>query len=298
MTNKVIEFKADKSQVPEIAVGGRIGRYLAAVGAVLPMLLLVFLFAFGVVKLWQRGIESDLFKIRPSIYLSNDSQYSPEALREFERLSNKFNGVSLLKPGLLDEVKNVYAASPWVEEVCSLKRVYPNRINIEFVPRFVAAQLHQNGYYWLVAADGVLLPADGVKKKYADLPEVTGDIEHRPENGQIWHSDGVGGALEALAALEQSKLGRELGVKKINIEAPSFIDKLKRPGKSRPRLVIDTDSQISILWGTCSENIPGEPDTAEKIRMLGKLLRDWKEKGGMGRRVCFDVRTSVAGYNL
>lgn len=298
MANKVIELKTAKLQADEIRVCGKFGRSVKAVAAALPMFLLFALFTLGLVKLWQRGIESDVFKIRPSIFISNDGLYSQEALREFDRLSNEFSGVSLLKPGLLDEVRAVYAASPWVEDVCSLQRVYPNRINIEFIPRFVAAQLKHNGYYWLVAEDGVLLPADGVKKMYDGIPLITGDIDHRPENGQIWHSDGVGGALKSLTALLKSDFGRELGITRIQVQSPGFIDKLKQPGRSRPRLVIETSKNISVLWGTCSENFPGELSTAEKIGMLDGLLQEWKAKGAMGKEVCFDVRTNVAGYSL
>ena len=300
MANKVIELKIGEGAPDEITVGGKTGRIIRGICGMLPMLLLFALFTLGLVRLWQRGIESSVFKVRPSIFISNDGLYSPEALREFDRLSNTFSGVSLLKPGLLDEVRELYGSSPWIEEVCSLKRVYPNKINIEFIPRFTAAQLKHNGYYWLVAEDGVLLPADGVKKKYEDLPVICGDIEHRPENGQIWHGEGVGGALKALTALKDSEFGHELGIKKITIEAPGFIDKLQRPGRSRPRLIVDTgnNSNISVLWGACLENFPGEPDTAQKIQMLNKLLHDWKEKGELGRNVCFDVRTNVVGYNL
>ena len=298
MVNKVIELKTGKTKPEEIKVGGRIGRVIRTLGYILPMFLLFALLAIGIVKLWQCGIECDVFKIKPSIFISNDGMYSPEALKEFERLSNTFSGVSLLRPGLLDEVREVYSNSPWVEEVCSLKRVYPNRINIEFIPRFVSAQLKQNGYYWLIAEDGVLLPADGVKVKYKDLPVITGDIDHRPENGQVWHGDGVDGALKALKALKNTEFAKELDITKIHVNSPSFIDKLKRPGRSRPRLVVDTNSNISILWGTCSENFPGEINTKEKIAMLKRLLKDWKAKGAMGRPVCFDVRTRVGGYNL
>ncbi len=299
MTNKIININSSrKSTSNEIKVGGKIGQIFKAIGAILPMLILFALFSVGIVKLWQRGIESEVFKIRPSIFITNDEQYSPEALREFDRLSNSFSGTSLLKPGLLDEVKKVYSESPWVEEVCSLQRVYPNRVNIEFIPRFVAAQLKHDGYYWLVAEDGVLLPADGVKKKYDKLPLICGDIEQRPENGQVWHSDGVGGALRALREINHSRFGQEMSISKIEIKSPGFIDKLQRPGRSRPRLTIDTDSKISIMWGTCSENFPGELGYSEKIKLLDGLLSDWKQKGAMGREVCFDVRTNVAGYNL
>ncbi len=295
---KTVKTEVDKSTAKEIKVGGKIMGFIHWLGSVLPMLLLFALFALGTVKLWQRGIAADVFKIRPSIFITEDTAYAPEALREFERLSRNFSGMSLLKPGLLDEVKEVYESSPWVEEVCALNRVYPNKVNIEFIPRFVAAQLRHEGYYWLVASDGVLLPADGVKTEYKNLPVISGDIEHRPANGEIWHSDGVYGALKALQALQRSEFGKELGVTRIRINAPGFIDKLKRPGRSRPRLVIDTNSHITVLWGTCSENFPGEPDTASKISRLQQLLSDWKSKGNLERDVCFDVRTSVAGYNL
>ena len=298
MINKVIELKSGEEAPEEITVGGKTGRVIRSLCGALPMLLLFSLFALGLIRLWQQGIESSVFKVRPSIFISNDGMYSPEALREFDRLSNSFNGVSLLKPGLLDEVRKVYGSSPWIEEVCSLKRVYPNKINIEFVPRFVSAQLKHDGYYWLVAEDGVLLPADGVKRKYDDLPMICGDIEHRPENGQIWHGDGVGGALKALKALQKSEFGKELGIKKISIESPGFIDRLQRPGRSRPRLVIDMGGNIAVLWGACMDNFPGDPDMTEKISLLNKLLLEWKTNGAMGRNVCFDVRTSVAGYSL
>ena len=262
------------------------------------MILLFVLFALGVIKLWQKGMQSDLFKLRPAIFIANGKDYSEDAIYEFNRLSGYFAGKSLLEPGLLDKVRQVYSSSPWVEEVCSLRRVYPNKISIEFVPRYAAVQVRHDGYYWLVARDGVLLPADGVKKAYPGLPIIKGDIEKRPENGHIWHSDGVSGALKAFAELNDSDIADELQVSGIEIKAPGFIDRLKRPGKSRPRLLIKTDKNITIMWGTCEGSYPGELRPAEKIFMIRKLLSAWHIKGDMNKNICFDVRTKVAGYNL
>lgn len=87
-------------------------------------------------------------------------------------------------------------------------------------------------------------------------------------------------------------------IEEIEIKAPGFIDKLKRPGKSRPRLLIRTDNNISIMWGTCEGNYPGELRSEQKIKLVRNLLDNWQNHGKLGESVCFDVRTLVAGYNL
>lgn len=259
-----------------------------------PLFLIIAGVFFGVVTLWQKGMSSERFVIKPQVAIGEVTGYQSDAVCEFEKLGMLMTGKNLLDPMLLSEIKEEYEKSPWVISVCKMRRVFPDRVDVEFVPRMPVAQVKHRGYYWLVGSDAVLLPVDGRSYPQQQIPIIVGDIDTRPNNGSVW-SGGVMGALDVLESIERSSIATDIAISKIQIKAPSFLDRLSRQGKSRPRLEIKTHCGLSIDWGVCGMKLPGELSNAEKIASLKKLLT---ESSRPLREFSLDVRTATPGYNL
>ncbi len=249
---------------------------------------------FGATQLWKNASSGNHFKIKPSV--SIEGQGVSEALKEYKRLGRFAVGRSLLDPLLLCDLKRQYMTSPWVSEVCSLKRVFPDKVYVEFIPREPFVQVLDGGYYWLVDNEGVLLPVAGNRVSRKGLPVIRGDINNRPRNGMFWNDSGVLGGVRALNNLRSSAMASTMPVREILIERPGFIDRLSTPGKSRPRLKMSTANGYSILWGTVSQDFPGELTDSEKIALLRQLVAECR--GSAQHGISFDVRTNVAGFRV
>lgn len=278
------------------ARGGR--AVVAAAGLAIRCLPLFFILAgvgYGCWHLWRLGLEDRAFRILPSMVVSDQSPCHPEANGEFSRLSDLSAGRSLLDPLLLSSIRDQYARSVWVKKVCRVERVFPNQVMVEFIPRRAFVQARQNGYYWLVDDENVLLPVDGTQAARAQLPVVEGDLADRPRYGEKWNDPGVTAATDALAAIENSPLAAQLPVRTITVRRSAFLDSKKQAHRSRPRLEIRTHTDINILWGCGPDGYPGEITTADKIVMLRQLL---SQPPANRRKISLDVRTAVPGYKL
>lgn len=261
---------------------------------VAPLVLIAVAVFFGGLKLWQSAEGKDYFIIKPSVELESVSHNS--ALVEYRRLGAYAAGRSLLDPLLLRDLKLKYLQSPWVREVCSLRRVFPDKVLVEFIPREPFAQVLSDGYYWVVDDEGMLLPVAGTRKARAGLAVMRGDIRNRPKNGEYWNDQGIIGGVRALNLLRKSAVCDSLPVREIVLKRAGFIDRLSNPGRSRPRMMMYTTNGYSVDWGTVSEDFPGEMSSQEKIALLRQLVAQCPQSGREG--ICFDVRTKVAGYSL
>ncbi len=250
----------------------------------------------GAVELWRAGLEDPRYRVPATVRLAEPGQFCTDAVDEYERLGRAAAGRSLLDPFLLHDLVRTYEKSVWVRRVCRMERVFPDRVAVEFVPRVPVAQVLQNQYYWLVGADGVLLPT-GTRKPRPGLPIIQGNISFRPAHeGARWDDTGLRDALDVLQRLGKSVLADELPLKRIVVRRASFLDELQLERPALPRLDLETGGGVTILWGTHNrDDLPDEPSAAEKIAMLRTLLaRNPPRVPGL----CLDVRGRVAGYSL
>ncbi len=242
--------------------------------AALPLSLILAGAGWGSITLWQHAFDDPRFKIGgDTLSLSGSARFGREAVQEIKRLGKQAKGRSLFEPGLLAELRREYEASPWVRRVCSLRRVFPNRVSVEFVLRSPLVQVRQSGYYWQVDRDGVLLPVPGARRPWRDLPEVVATsakgLARRPRDGGEWRDPGVRDALDVLQLLRASPLSEDLHVRRIRVSRGSFLDRLQRPHLKRPRLYLETAEGVSIRWGGFNRgDFPEEKLNSEKIADL------------------------------
>jgi len=269
---------------------------VAVVMRMLPLILLWAMVAYGVHYCWKNALHDEAYRVSgDTLSLNSDARFCRDAVMETERLARIANGRSLLEPGVLDDVRALYEQSPWIREVCSVKRVFPNKIAVRFVLRSAVAQVRSDNsrYYWLIDEDGRLLPVPGSLSPKKELPQIYGDISRQPRDGELWQDTGVSHALGVMAILRNSPLSDDLMVRKIHVRR-SLLDSLR--ANDRPRLEVETDGQIMIRWGTFNQqNLPDEILSREKIAMLRALL-----SGSVPKMpgLCLDVRTRAPGYSF
>ncbi len=266
----------------------------------LPLVLILGSAGWGATVLWKTAMADPHFRIGgDTLRLTGAAGSCKEARRAVHALGQKAAGRSLLDPWLLEDLRRAYEESPWVKRVCSLQRVFPDRLAVQFILRVPAAQVRARGWYWLVDRDGVLLSVPGRQEPHAGVPEIVGTLPRTlskpPAYGAIWQDDAVADGLDVLRTLAHSPLSEDLRVRRVLVHRGSFLDTLACRRRKRPRLDIETEEGVLIRWGTVNaERLPGRLQNAEKVSMLRNLLR--REIAVPG--ICLDVRTRVPGYAI
>lgn len=283
-----------------------VGTLMLGVGAfvlhALPLVLILTGTTAGVCQLWRTAMSDPRFVIAgDTLSLTGSARFCEEAVAEVERLGRCASGRSLLDPWLLQELRREYEQSAWVKRVHSLRRIFPNRLGVEFVLRTPALQVKQDGYHWTVDSDGVLLKVKGTRAPAKGVPVLEGTtpdaLTRRPAvPGRQWSDSALHDALSLLRELEASPLSEDLEVSRIYVHAGTFVNRENRRLRKRPRYDLETQQGAVIRWGTFNAgDFPDEMLTAEKLLSLRSMVaRDFARIPG----VALDVRTPTAGFTL
>ena len=281
-------------------------RLLFAVGPSLFRLLILLALIGGVgagsVLLWRQALSDSRFLMDgETLAMAGAVRECPESVTQLEDVGRRFHGRSLLDPLLLADLESAYGESIWIKRITRMRRHFPNRIELEFLIRMPAAQVRQNGLYWLVDSDATLLPVNGSETPFLALPEiaeaVSGVIARRPVNpGERWEDSGVTGALGIMRAFWSSPLAQVLPIGRVVVVGGVYMDKEKQEQEILRRFEVVSTNGAVVRWGTFNErNMPGELPNGEKLWNLQELLR--REEANLPD-ACFDIRTRLPGYSL
>ncbi|MCX7935872.1 MAG: hypothetical protein N3A66_11520, partial [Planctomycetota bacterium] len=267
-----------------------------------PLALLSLAAAAGCAFIWREAWQDKRFCIAGDILsLSQAAGLRPEAVREIERFGSLAAGRSTLDPCLLLDLREQYQSSPWVRRIISLRRVFPDRLELDIVLRTPAAQVRSGGgegYFWLVDEEGVLLPVPGARNPYEALPQIVGAppeiMGRQPAEGRVWSDPAVSDSLDLLKRWRTAV--PDLTPQRIVVRRGVFLDSCRRRRLDRPRFEIETREGLTILWGTYNRgDLPDEMSAQEKFAHLQRLRqREVAASSGL----CLDVRTRVPGYSL
>lgn len=257
---------------------------------------------FGAVLLWEQALTDPRFLMNgETLAMAGAVRECPESVSQIESIGKRFNGRSLLDPVLLTDFESAFEDSIWVKKITRMRRHFPNRIEVEFLIRMPAAQVRQNGMYWLIDAEASLLPIPGSKQPFPALPEiaeaVAGVIGKRPgEPGIPWDDPGVTGALGVMRAFWASPLSQVLPVERVVVVGGAYRDQEQRPHNINRRFEVVSTTGAVVRWGSFNAgDLDGELTSGEKLWNLQELLRR-EEANHPG--VCFDVRTKLPGYSI
>ena len=169
---------------------------------------------------------------------------------------------NVLDESVLKQIASHYARRPWVRRVLSIRRVYPNRIDVDLRYRRPVAFVEHRGLFYWVDAEGVRV---GDEYAYVAGPRRCGQLvirnvaypderlgERVPAAGQPWPGEDLAAGLRMVGSLTGHVARREL----ISVDVANY------GGRINPALshvVLRTQDNTEIRWGSA----PGEEGVYE-----------------------------------
>jgi hypothetical protein len=216
----------------------------------------------------------------------------PGVRKDLARLPGLAARFSIMEPGVCDTVADAFRRNPWVDEVVSVSKVYPNHIAVSLkLRRPVAGVLIGNSYYMIDASGHRLtrLLKDWPAGCQA-LPVIVSGAIVVPKIGEVWPDEGVrSGAVIAKTLLNsRDRMCTRFAV----------IDVTNLGGRRdvhESDIVLRTPEGTPVKWGrsplwTIS---PGELTPDEKV---AKMIQFEKKRGPMGAYKFVDIRFDDVQY--
>jgi hypothetical protein len=257
---------------------------------------------FGIGVAWRRIAARPEFLVQPgNVTLDAAWVRVEEMKRDFLLTSPRDKKgrsildapVSIFEPKLAERVAAAYKASPWVRSVLSVRKEFPNRLEVKLDLRAPYAAIKRSGGNTYVSDDGVVLDpkvyvlTSDKTKELKPMVEIPSDSKP-PTLGKVWNDPAVTGGLEMLR-LCRGVLSK-LPVALISIE-------MQNPTPAKPpvsmawlSLGADPAKGPLVQWGR-TPNCPVsdfEVPTQTKVNSLLAVVA--REKQGLWRFKQIDVR--------
>lgn len=178
---------------------------------------------------------------------------------------------SIFTSAIEERLKRSYASNPWVLDVRNFRRQFPHKIHFSLLLRCPVVSVERNGVFYIVSADGVLLPRtyDAPPTIRRRLYLLTGVTSSPPEFGQRWDDDAVRNGISVALALEEHSVHKLVEIGSIDV---SNIGGRINPCKSE--IVLLTGAGVPIHWGRAPiTKMYGEVSVEQKIKNLRTVLR-------------------------
>ena len=201
----------------------------------------------------------------------------PAVRRDLSFLPGIPDRFSIMTPGICERVAEAFRMNPWVDDVTSVRKVYPNRLDVELVLRRPVAGVRVAGRYYIVDAWGRRLTEGigGWPQGTDALPVIATADGTMPPLGGVWPSEAVkAGASVAKTLLDnRGKLPTRFAVIDCTNMGP-------RRDIRKSDIVLVTYEGTFVRWGRSPLvlNSPGELTPDEKVvkmvmfeRKLGPL---------------------------
>jgi len=193
---------------------------------------------------------------------------------------------SIMSPGICERVADSFRQNPWVDDVLSVRKLYPRRILVELKLRRPVAAVQVNHRYYLVddAARRLSRPIDRWSQSPGALPVIIASTEILPDPGEVWNNRGIkAGASVARTLLDN----RDRLMTRFAAIDVTNVDGRRSPVNSDILLV--TDRGTVVKWGRSPllVNSPGELTPAEKIL---KMVVFEQKRGPLGNYRYVDIR--------
>jgi len=194
---------------------------------------------------------------------------------EINRSVSFVHGASILDGSLLRRIAEGYRTCPWVREVVSVRKRFPDEIEASIRIRWpvaaVKVRTRRGLAYALLGGDGVRLP-----KTYGhwpqpelDVPFIEGVSCPAPEPGGRWAEKSVQDAVRIVALLNGSDVIRRT----VRITAVDVSNYGGRGNPTRSEFLLRAEGNCVIAWGRSPDTeTPGELPVEEKIAKLERFL--------------------------
>jgi hypothetical protein len=221
-------------------------------------------------KKWVRS--QDEFRVKKVSMTDAPDWLPPSVKNQLEEIPSLKEGVSILEPDLLSQMKANYMRSGWVKEVESVRKSFPDTVKCRLQLRRPCGAVLSRSYYYLVDFEGVRLP--GAYQKWPsggfDGPMITGTRGPVPSVGKTWRDESLHAAVAVLKELSASGVGKKLQIKSIDVS--NLGGKVNR-GESD--IVLRTVEGTEIWWGRRpGSKQMGERPAAAKVAELNEIVQE------------------------
>ncbi|MDX1970308.1 MAG: hypothetical protein SFV23_24265 [Planctomycetaceae bacterium] len=180
--------------------------------------------------------------------------------------------LSVLSPELPRKLAEAFSKHPWIEQVVSVRNVFPASVTVELKYRRPVALIQVAEGFYAVDAQGVLLPPTDFRHDAADryIPVTGIATKPRGSAGRSWGDPAVAGA---------ARLAEFLGVRwktlgLAEIVAPEAVD--IKEGSADLIYELRAAGGSRILWGRIPGSThPGELSANQKLGRLEKYLAEF-----------------------
>lgn len=250
----------------------------------------------GLPRAWRAITHRPEFTLRPGRIELDRERYPcirhEEMLKSFlatDKQGILRRDVSLYEKNLARKVARAYADSPWVRQVVSVRKVFPNRIEVNLELREPHAIIQRGGDHFCVDRDGVVLDPTVyllTRDRTAALTPVVA-VPARgaiPVAGKRWDEEAV---IEGIAMFDlyREKFARNVAVQQIEMQVENV-------GAEKPAVTawLRLAAGPRVQWGRTPRSpiSPAEVPTSQKAAALLALIN--KERATLGRFKSIDVR--------
>ncbi len=228
---------------------------------------------WGINKAWHITTDLNVFKVSPSTFSFSTPPWVTgrfsEDIKHVAALSEQYG---MYENDLAQRIADVYGGVVLIKKVDSIKRTFPNKLNIKLVLRKPAAVVRNGNHTYLVDDEGVLLP-----KEYYALPNAEYDtpciqsskLARLPSCGNTWNDKGVKAGIDLVKFLRANNIHNLFKIVAVDV---SNVCKRRFTGKSD--IVLWTENNTQIRWGCspfCKE--PNELTNEDKLQNLLSIAK-------------------------
>ncbi|MFN0054626.1 MAG: cell division protein FtsQ/DivIB [Planctomycetales bacterium] len=195
--------------------------------------------------------------------------------------------LSLLDPGLVQELANAFALHPWVAEVVSVQKSFPPRIEVQLTYRQPIAMVAVTQGKYPIDPEGILLPPQDFSPADARAYPLIAQVHSTPQGpaGTSWGDSVVTEAAQLAAQL--APYWKKWHLESIVCPRTTGDSDALETGV----FVLTTTGGSQIIWGRGpNDEHPGEPTTTQKIERLGNYARKFGGLDQPERKFKIDIR--------
>lgn len=243
---------------------------------------------WGIKKVWCSLTDLNIFKVSPSTFsFQIPSWMNANFSNDIRHVATLNEHYGMYENNLTQKIAEIYGGIALVKKVDSIKRVFPNTLNIKLVLRKPVAIVKSGKTNYLVDDEGVLLPKEYYQSQNSeyDTPCIQSNKFARlPLYGNTWNDKGIEAGIELIKFLRANNIHNLFKVVAVDV---SNVCKRRVTGKSD--LILWTENNTQIRWGCsplCKE--PNELSNEEKLQNLLSIAK--VEGTGLKEMEYVDVR--------
>lgn len=240
------------------------------------LICIICLAIWGTKWLWYSLTDLNIFKVSPHTFSFNTPLWVTDRFsKDLKQVAALNDHYGMYENDLTSKIADIYGGIVLIKKVDSIKRIFPNRLNIKLILRKPAAVVKSGNNTYLVDDECVLLP-----KEYYILPNPEYDsplirsnkLARLPLYGSKWKDKGIEVGVELIKFLRTNNVHNLFKILTVDV---SNVCKRRFTGKSD--LVLWTENNTQIRWG-CSP-LCNEPNELSDEKKLQNLLSIAKAEG-------------------